>query len=304
MIFSVKHSSIKSMKEPENILYSVLTDSSEELSHKGHHTNHYRQYDFINTDTYQMVELKTALNSRKLRPYLKRIGIPESGTAMDSLNSYILGKRPLISSYVFMTRTAVQPAKWYFVVNEPLPEQINFTPKFTENLLREKETLGHEKLKTLIKLYSTQTIAEKYGFTCDALKNVLYKRKEAETGKMVFKTVPSPEIISAFRHVINPDFWFIFPEELKNSKNENKLSDFLINQVCNLLKEKYNISREEAFKRITKSKTYVLVKDSKTFDVNKAGIVKLPKIVLEMWESELVTGNPKASILYRTNIVE
>lgn len=72
--------------------------------------------------------------------------------------------------------------------------------------------------------------------------------------------------------------------------------DFFDRQVTDMIIEKYGIDEIEAIKKFLKSKTYQMLLDTET-EVYKMS----PRIVFDMWESEMVTGDPRNSQYIREN---
>lgn len=66
--------------------------------------------------------------------------------------------------------------------------------------------------------------------------------------------------------------------------------DFFDRQVVSLIIEKYGIEERDAIKKFLNSETYQMLVDVET-EVYKMS----PRIVFDMWESEIVTGNPRNS---------
>lgn len=66
--------------------------------------------------------------------------------------------------------------------------------------------------------------------------------------------------------------------------------DFFDRQVVSLIIEKYGIEERDAIKKFLTSETYQMLVDVET-EVYKMS----PRIVFDMWESEIVTGNPRNS---------
>lgn len=72
--------------------------------------------------------------------------------------------------------------------------------------------------------------------------------------------------------------------------------DFFDRQVTDMIIEKYGIDEIEAIKKFLKSKTYQMLLDT------EAEVYKMsPHIVFDMWESEMVTGDPRNSQYIREN---
>ena len=66
--------------------------------------------------------------------------------------------------------------------------------------------------------------------------------------------------------------------------------EFFDRQVISLIVEKYGIKERDAIKKFLNSETYQMLLDVET-EVYKMS----PRIVFDMWESEIVTGNPRNS---------
>ena len=65
-------------------------------------------------------------------------------------------------------------------------------------------------------------------------------------------------------------------------------------EVAKLINEKYNFPMKEAFLKFVKSKTYELLRDER-LELWDFG----PKVILDMWENEFITGNPRNSLYIR-----
>jgi len=56
---------------------------------------------------------------------------------------------------------------------------------------------------------------EKYDLNLYQMKNIRYRRINSVTGLECFKILPPASVIVKLKDVINPDYWFIFPEEIQ-----------------------------------------------------------------------------------------
>lgn len=174
--------------------------------------------EFSENDTHAMHELKVAAQNRLFWKFISALGTGD----LDDNNvkkvafRYLQGRSIDISNkYIFMWRKKIQPSKWYYKYSEPLPEKINFTPKFPPEALIEKESVGHIKLKELQNRYELKGIEAMFGVDYNQLRNILYKRTNPSTGKTYYKTLPQTSMIISLRNVIQPDLWYIFPEEME-----------------------------------------------------------------------------------------
>lgn len=175
--------------------------------------------EFSKDDTYACRELKTALQKKIFWKYLDLIGIPNELNTRNCFYYYIYHNDKIDhfvrNKYVFLCRKKVQPSKWYYKVTEPLPEKIKFTPKFDVSVLRYKESLGHIKLNELKETYSLRGLVNTFSLDLNQAKNVIFKRWNPLLQKQCFRALPTESFIIKMRNVINPDLWYIFPEEVE-----------------------------------------------------------------------------------------
>lgn len=75
--------------------------------------------------------------------------------------------------------------------------------------------------------------------------------------------------------------------------------DFFDRQVISMIVEKYGIDEKIALRKFIKSETYQMLIDVET-EVYKMS----PRIVFDMWESEIVTGSPRNSQYIRGEMNE
>ncbi len=74
------------------------------------------------------------------------------------------------------------------------------------------------------------------------------------------------------------------------TKLDARTLDFFDRNVINLIVEKYGLTEKKAISDFINSKTYKMLADKET------GIYYFsPYVVLELWESEKITGEPQNS---------
>ena len=191
-----------------------LTTHQDEASN-AHRTTLWDFKSFSDEDSYAIRDLKKASQKNLLWAYLYNIGMKEDKMKMFIYN-YLIGKNKTIFNInVFNCRENVQPARWYYKVSEKLPERIEFIPKFPVTELQYKDTIGHLKFFELREQLTNQGISEKYNIDYFQLKNITSKRFNPLTNRYCYKILPQQSIIIKLRDVINPDYWYIFPEELE-----------------------------------------------------------------------------------------
>lgn len=143
------------------------------------------------------------------------LGVPDRRESRLAIFYYLNGKLKFVSNpHIFYCREKMQPSKWYYRVDEKLPERIEFKTKYSVNELMYKESAGHIKFNKMCEEYSIQGVADRFGLSINQIKNTKYKRMNPMTKKECFKSLPSLSIVLKLRDVINPDLWYIFPEEL------------------------------------------------------------------------------------------
>lgn len=178
------------------------------------HRDQHKQ--FSDDDTYAIRMLKKAAQNQLFMKYICELGITDSISDKLSIFYYLTGRYKSVRNiHIFMCREKMQPAKWYYKINEPLPKQIKFTPKHSVKDLMYIESVGHIKFKELLDLYTMPVLCEKYDLNLSQMKNIRYKRIHPYTKRECFKTLPGMPVVTKLRELINPDYWFIFPDELE-----------------------------------------------------------------------------------------
>ena len=165
-------------------------------------------------DTYVLRNMRIALENKQFWNYIEALGIPHDNAVKQYVYNYYVGRVQLLQHYyVFMCRENIQPSKWYIRYGEKLPDRIEFKPKHKLQYLYNNDSLGHKKLKKLTEQYTIEGVANLYDLKVMSIKNVLYRTIDKITGKEHFKTFPQQSIIIKMKDEINPDSWFIFPDE-------------------------------------------------------------------------------------------
>lgn len=70
--------------------------------------------------------------------------------------------------------------------------------------------------------------------------------------------------------------------------------DYYDEEVVNLIQEKYGFKPMDALRRFVMSETYAMLADAK-FEMWDFG----PPGIFDMWENELITGDPRNSLYLR-----
>ena len=177
----------------------------------------YEFKEYSDDDTYALRDLKIISHSQNklLWSFIIALGIPDTIEAKRAVFCYFSGRYKTIANpYIFLCREKMRPSKWYYKINEELPERISFTPKYDVENLMHKESVGHLKLEELQKFYTMPVFAQKYGLNLYQIKNIRYRRFNPLTSKKCFKIFPPASVIIKLRDIINPDYWYVFPEEL------------------------------------------------------------------------------------------
>lgn len=172
--------------------------------------------EFSNNDTYVIRDFKIAAQYRLFWSFVEKCGIPEEESCKYKIFYYYNGRNKSLNPiYVFMCRENIQPSKWFYKVDEKLPRPINFTPKHSVKELQYLDSLGHIKLKELHKKYGLTKLSQMYDLNPQQVKNIMYKRLNPYLKKECFKIMPQDKFIIKMREAINPDYWFIFPDEIE-----------------------------------------------------------------------------------------
>lgn len=171
---------------------------------------------FSEDDSYALRDLKTAAEKKLLWQYIVALGIPDNTESKNAVYYYYNGKyKSIANPHIFQCREKMQPSRWYYKVGEKLPEPVQFTPKYGVEDLMYKESLGHIKFREMQKQYTVQGLADNFDLNFYQIKNILYRRLNPLTGRECFKILPPAQVIIKLRDVINPDLWYIFPEEVE-----------------------------------------------------------------------------------------
>lgn len=171
---------------------------------------------FSDEDTHAIREFKTAISNRLYLKYTSALGL----TSQESRNifNYVEKNTTILhGSYVFAIREKMQPAKWYYKIDEKLPQKISFTPnkKYTLETFLESDTIGIKMLMDLKKKKGIlQDLCNLYNLNYNQIKNIFYLIADPVTGVRRHKIFPQEKVILSLRDVINPDYWFIFPDEI------------------------------------------------------------------------------------------
>ena len=120
---------------------------------------------------------------------------------------------PLTEAFIDNIQHNYLPSKWYIRYGEKLPDRIEFKPKHKLQYLYNNDSLGHKELKKLTEQYTIEGVANLCDLKVMSIKNVLYRTIDKITGKEHFKTFPQQSMIIKMKDEINPDSWFIFPDE-------------------------------------------------------------------------------------------
>lgn len=180
------------------------------------HKDRYSFKEFKDDDTYALRAFKTASQNKLFWRYVCELGIPNDDYEKKAVFYYLNGHYKFVSNpHIFMCREKMQPSKWYYKINEELPPRINFTPKHKTEDLMYIESVGHVKLEKLQKQYTMPVLCERYGLGLYQMKNIRYRRLNPLTNRECFKILPPASAVIKLRDLINPDYWYIFPDELK-----------------------------------------------------------------------------------------
>lgn len=177
--------------------------------------------EFSEEDSYNLRYLKILKKKRQFRSYLCDVLEVDGDTLSKlaiykNLNFFTANLGTITWQQIFILREKLPPAGWFYKYNEELPEIIeynNLHKEFTADLYS-KKTLGHLKLREVIKELTYAGLAEKSGISVSNLKNMMRLIKSAN-GYIKYHTLPSVNIINQLKPFVNEQLWFIMEDEKK-----------------------------------------------------------------------------------------
>jgi hypothetical protein len=168
--------------------------------------------------SYAQRELITLIENREYTGAMrKKYGVSDSW--ISSIYRAAVGKVKATYGMIYLLREQIEPVRWYYDENEGLPEKVEFRPKYRGydlemmNNFKNKATAAQRWFEEAGKKRIIHEICEENNISYSRLKNSIYpKRVHSEVA--VYRQRPGYGIIKALRGVINPDYWYIFPDEL------------------------------------------------------------------------------------------
>jgi hypothetical protein len=120
---------------------------------------------------------------------------------------------------IYMLRTRIAPAAWYYMERETVPEKVPFTSLYDAGSETLRTKIIHEETAALGELARLKEervlsrLCQEHRIDYKKASYCLLKRVK-EDGSRGYHQRPTYEIVKAFREVIHPDLWYIFPDEL------------------------------------------------------------------------------------------
>lgn len=177
-----------------------------------------RSLPLLQTDTYMVREIKTARNAGSITAYAENLGFRFGSGEQQRIRKLPHETDPTKiapNTLIFKLRTVRRPAMWYTTVTETLPEKIEFEDKNDVSMLMIKDSVGHAMLRQIIDEEGVSGVIENYGFQSrHEIDNILYKRKRQRDGRPIFRILPSYVFIRKLKERINPEYWYVFPDEI------------------------------------------------------------------------------------------
>lgn len=176
-------------------------------------------------DTHAVRHFKEKIKEKVLFKYATYVG----GSRNFAFKVYHLIEGPGIGrrraalgfAEIFSLREKIRPAMWYVPADEPLPPLVKWEPgpaKKTDVWTR--WSCGRLLLSKMKEDAGSWTaLASRFGpaVTEPKLRFLAYKYSDGKS-PLRFKTLPSPAVVQALAGDISPDLWFVFPEELSDSR--------------------------------------------------------------------------------------
>jgi len=135
-------------------------------------------------------------------------------TLSNPFRQNIPGEIPVRHRIVFDFRRVIQPAKWYASLenNEQFPViKYYINPQRTYKDLFIEKTIGKLLLENMIKKTQREKVIKTYSLNQRGISLAFKKTSDENSPYCSF--IPKSAIIK-LKEVINPDYWYIFPEEL------------------------------------------------------------------------------------------
>lgn len=242
---------------------------------------------FLPDDTIMEREFKKLINKTCLKKYLNYIGLNVSSETYCHIYKYIESRINISNVMIYQFREKIRPAEWYTLAEgESLPPEVKFTPSSVISDFLSRYSIGHLKLREIIAEHTISGTAKMYDISRTKIEGILYRRRHQTTGEMIFRALPSFEIITKLKGAINPDLWYVLPEE---SGGEG-------------IKEEKSVTARDVEKEIQNKYGFLLKEAEEIFGKSEAARI-LPQIVkfsprvtasqvMGVWEFEKITGSP------------
>jgi hypothetical protein len=164
--------------------------------------------------------LITLIENRQFTGTARSWGITPSN--ITSLHGMVTGKIQPSFIMIFNLRQYIEPVEWFYNETEKMPEKKEFSLTYTRFDRRTRQhiikhpTVGVARLEKLILGGKLQTLCRENGLHYKTLYGYA-KRRKRHDGVAGYHSRPSYQVIRALRHIIHPDEWFIFPEEINGA---------------------------------------------------------------------------------------
>lgn len=169
--------------------------------------------------TYAIQDLETLYEMGNFNKFARDNGIDESSVKL--LGQVKLGRQDIYTHQIFLLRRVIRPSRWFFMPGEELPAEVPYTPLHGDGDMFTHESLGIRELKKICFRNTVAGTLRHFDIEMWQYKNIMYKRKNKQ-GKKVYRSLPSTHIIRKTRTEINPDLWFIFPDEAEAASGRKK----------------------------------------------------------------------------------
>lgn len=171
--------------------------------------------------SYAIRFFRNLLKTREFSAKTKEFGI--SDISSQFLNLVVNGKMRPTYGIIFKLRRFIAPSMWYYKETEDLPKPIPFTSHYEEefdeynlesmNELAQRKTLGHIYFDILKEYRVMARFCALHNSSISEAANFVTMRHH-KNGSLRYSARPTIVFVSKFREELNPDFWYIFPDEV------------------------------------------------------------------------------------------
>jgi hypothetical protein len=165
-------------------------------------------------------KLISMVEKREYRGYVLSCGL--TLTQSNDLYKTVIGMYTPTYGQIFRLRRFFPPSEWFYDEGEKLPKPIKFTPK-VQGLDGGGKKMGIEATKETVALswFALLTKQQRHQFYLlhhierAKINHFILKTKRMD-GTFGYLSRPNYKLVRSLRDTVQPDLWYIYPEELDN----------------------------------------------------------------------------------------